>query len=256
MEAQHPQDVPDERAPLLRRSTSQTSYSFLTPGGLGDIDSRFKRWKEAVAQRMRKGKFKASDEPEVLVSVFDGLAQKQQHHHAASPEADVAPAPQPLTDEQLARDVEAVRQAIEEGLPPKMIQTGSSGSYFARRRSASSGQPVTCGVFKPSDEEPYGNLNPKRAFLRKYFWWAMGRPCLIAGFSAMSEAGASLLDDRLSLGMVPKTKLVGLSSPSFHYAYKDRVAWEFHGQRLPEKVSVIVQSSPDLRCRPPAHPVC
>lgn len=64
----------------------------------------------------------------------------------------------------------------------------------------------------------------------------MGRPCLLAGFSAMSEAGASLLDDRLALGMVPKTKLVKLSSPSFHYHYKDRMAFEHHGQQLPDKI--------------------
>lgn len=65
----------------------------------------------------------------------------------------------------------------------------------------------------------------------------MGRPCLIAGFSAMSEAGASLLDDRLNLGLVPATRLVNISSPSFHYEYKDRMAYEHHGQELPEKVS-------------------
>ncbi|PWN21075.1 hypothetical protein BCV69DRAFT_236692, partial [Microstroma glucosiphilum] len=127
--------------------------------------------------------------------------------------------------------VAAVREAIEEGILPKMIQTGSSGSYFARSKDG-----MYKGVFKPSDEEPYGNLNPKRAFLRRYFWWAMGRPCLLAGFSAMSEAGASLLDDRLALGMVPKTKLVKLSSPSFHYHYKDRMAFEHHGQKLPDKI--------------------
>lgn len=65
----------------------------------------------------------------------------------------------------------------------------------------------------------------------------MGRPCLIAGFSAMSEAGASLLDERLQLGLVPITKLVQLSSPSFHYHYSDRMAFEHHGTDLPQKVS-------------------
>lgn len=80
------------------------------------------------------------------------------------------------------------------------------------------------------------NLNPKRAFLRRYFWWALGRPCLVPGFSAMSEAGASLLDDRLQLGLVPKTRLVSLSSSSFHYSYRDRKAFEELGHSLPEKV--------------------
>lgn len=53
----------------------------------------------------------------------------------------------------------------------------------------------------------------------------------------MSEAGTSLLDDRLGLGLVPPTRLVSISSPSFCYAYKDRMAYETHRQGLPEKVS-------------------
>lgn len=64
----------------------------------------------------------------------------------------------------------------------------------------------------------------------------MGRPCLIPGFSAMSEAGASLLNDRLDLDMVPETQLVSLSSPSFHYAYNDRRAYEDDGRLLPNKI--------------------
>ncbi len=33
----------------------------------------------------------------------------------------------------------------------------------------------------------------------------------------LSEAGASLVDSNLKLGVVPKTKVIKLSSPSFHY---------------------------------------
>ncbi len=91
-------------------------------------------------------------------------------------------------------------------------------------------------VFKPKDEEPYGNLNPKRQFLRKYLWWAMGRPCLIPNFSYLSEVGASYLDSRLALQMVPRTELVQLSSPTFHYAYNDRVAYDEHRVPLPDKI--------------------
>ena len=56
---------------------------------------------------------------------------------------------------------------------------------------------------------------------------------LIPNFSYLSEVGASFLDDRLGLGLVPKTRLVGFSSPSFHYLYKDRHRWEQGWQPLP-----------------------
>lgn len=128
-----------------------------------------------------------------------------------------------------------------------MIQTGSSGSYFIRAcldmdgNVASASSPPdsfsdaikskrikTVAVFKPNDEEPYGNLNPKRVFLRRYLWWAMGRPCLIPSFSYLSEVGASLLDERLRLSIVPSTRLVELSSSVFSYLPKARKRGTFH----------------------------
>lgn len=77
-------------------------------------------------------------------------------------------------DADFFRCVELARAAISNGLHPRMISAGTSGSYFVR--IAEGGQQRIFGVFKPMDEEPYGNLNPKRMFLRKYLWWAMGRP--------------------------------------------------------------------------------
>ena len=135
----------------------------------------------------------------------------------------------------------SVRDTIKHGVNPEMIQTGSSGSYFIRacytvechlapapcsaetvRESVKGGRVKTVAVFKPNDEEPYGNLNPKRVFLRRYLWWAMGRPCLIPSFSYLSEVGASLLDDRLQLSLVPSTRLVELSSSVFSYTSQER----------------------------------
>lgn len=143
-------------------------------------------------------------------------------------------------------EIEAVRQAIGNGVHPEMIAQGSSGSYFARIRvpvppddDESLSQDMcwtslTVGVFKPKDEEPYGELNPKRQVLSKCLWWAMGRACLVTNFSYLSEAGASLLDDHLGLGIVPPTRLVALSSPSFYYSWEDRAALG-QGTPLPDK---------------------
>lgn len=79
----------------------------------------------------------------------------------------------------------------------------------------------------------------------------------------MSEAGASLLNDRLALGLVPKTQLVSLSSSAFHYSYQDRKAFEELGHALPEKIGSFqtflhdyVMVSTFLRCNPfPSRPL-
>lgn len=47
---------------------------------------------------------------------------------------------------------------------------------------------------------------------------------LIPNLGYMSEAGASLIDRRLDLGLVPRTEVVSLSSPAFYYPKKDRRA--------------------------------
>ena len=43
------------------------------------------------------------------------------------------------------------------------------------------------------------------------------RSCLIPNQGYMSEAGASLVDQKLSLGVVPKTRVVRLASQTFNY---------------------------------------
>lgn len=166
--------------------------------------------------------------------------------------------------------------ALRHGVNPKMIQTGSSGSYFIQTcldangnvTSASSPPDAfaeaikekrirTVAVFKPNDEEPYGNLNPKRVFLRRYLWWAMGRPCLIASFSYLSEVGASLLDERLQLSLVPSTRLVELSSQSFSYLPKQRKSGIFHEKigSYQNYLQGYVNASTFLRAHPwPSRP--
>lgn len=49
-----------------------------------------------------------------------------------------------------------VRNAILSGINPRMISLGTSGSYFVYDQGENG--PRIVGVFKPMDEEPYGNL--------------------------------------------------------------------------------------------------
>jgi len=67
----------------------------------------------------------------------------------------------------------------------------------------------TIGVFKPKDEEPYGQLNPKwTKWMQKMCCpCCFGRGCLVLNEGYLSEAGASLVDEKLQLCIVPKTKV-------------------------------------------------
>ena len=66
-------------------------------------------------------------------------------------------------------------------------------------------------MFKPKDEEPYGHLNPKwTKWLHKVCCpCCFGRSCLVPNQGYLSEVGASLVDERLGLNVVPKTKVGG-----------------------------------------------
>ncbi|CBQ72527.1 related to LSB6-Phosphatidylinositol 4-kinase [Sporisorium reilianum SRZ2] len=248
----------DERAPLLPRHAKSSNGSTPSAPRLAvnhddeddlDFDARFRKWKAAVARKFR-GKAHRDTKPSLLITQFDGVGQAQSVLDAkhASASRNTLHEATSMSSHEFQRQVEQVKHAIQQGVYPKMITTGSSGSYFVRiinnesafSEGGAQQQQIpslaTVAVFKPKDEEPYGNLNPKRQFLRKYLWWAMGRPCLIPNFSYLSEVGASYLDARLALEMVPRTELVELSSPTFHYAYNDRIAFDKHHVPLPNKV--------------------
>ncbi|KAL1023933.1 hypothetical protein UPYG_G00049220 [Umbra pygmaea] len=144
--------------------------------------------------------------------------------------------------------IQRAEQAIEGGVFPERISQGSSGSYFVKDPKGK-----IIGVFKPKSEEPYGHLNPKWT---KYFHklccpCCFGRGCLIPNQGYLSEAAASLVDTKLGLGVVPKTKVVYLVSETFHYNAIDRaksrgkkyalekvpkVGRHFHRVGLPPKV--------------------
>ncbi|KAH8369437.1 hypothetical protein KR009_010821 [Drosophila setifemur] len=121
----------------------------------------------------------------------------------------------PLFSEMVAK----AEGAIEHGVLPERIYQGSSGSYFVKDTSHH-----CLAVFKPKDEEPYGRLNPKwTKWMHKLCCpCCFGRACLIPNQGYLSEAGASLVDRKLNLNVVPKTRVVRLVAESFNYARIDR----------------------------------
>ncbi|KAI8911638.1 phosphatidylinositol 3 and 4-kinase-domain-containing protein [Gorgonomyces haynaldii] len=138
----------------------------------------------------------------------------------------------PTDDEYFYDVVDSVREAIAQGIYPVRIPKGSSGSYFCRNPE---GEIV--GVFKPRDEEPYARLNPKwvKFLQRNIFFCCFGRNCIIPNTGYLSEACASLIDRRLGLGIVPRTQVVELSSPSFFYSFSERWQHRLFGKELPLK---------------------
>ncbi|CAH8539371.1 unnamed protein product [Schistosoma bovis] len=115
--------------------------------------------------------------------------------------------------------LQSALQAIESGILPERIYQGSSGSYFVKNAN---GEKIA--VFKPKDEEPYGKLNPKwTKWMHKHCCpCCFGRSCLVPNQGYLSEAGASLVDQRLRLNIVPRTRVVRLVSESFNYSTVDR----------------------------------
>jgi len=115
--------------------------------------------------------------------------------------------------------VTLVEKGVDTGVYPQRITQGSSGSYFSK---ACDGKII--GVFKPKDEEPYGQLNPKwTKWMHKLCCpCCFGRSCLVPNQGYLSEAGASLVCQRLQLNVVPKTKVVKLASETFNYNAIDR----------------------------------
>jgi phosphatidylinositol 4-kinase type 2 len=128
---------------------------------------------------------------------------------------------------------DSVKEAIEMGVYPVRISKGSSGSYFCKNKDGK-----IVGVFKPKNEEPYGHLNPKwiKWFHRNCFPCCFGRSCIIPNLGYLSEAAASFVDRQLGLHIVPRTEIVYLSSPSFHYSFKERWSHRLFKKPLPPKI--------------------
>lgn len=145
-------------------------------------------------------------------------------------------------DPEFSSLIQAAEQAIDVGILPERIYQGSSGSYFVKDKE---GKKI--GVFKPKDEEPYGHLNPK------WTKWChkiccpccFGRNCLIPNQGYLSEAGASLVDQKLGLNIVPKTKVVRLASDTFNYTAFDRAkarSKRFATERFPDTLGKHVKA--------------
>ncbi|KAK0485950.1 phosphatidylinositol 3 and 4-kinase-domain-containing protein [Armillaria novae-zelandiae] len=209
--------VPTSRASGRRRASRSGSID------LHKLDTAFKRWTESIAQRVKRKKtVKEHTKKQIWRSVFEPTIFVDAPPAGLVKTLDHKP---PMTAAEFEALVKSVKSAVSEGIHPKMITKGSSGSYFARAKTEN-GRVHTVAVFKPKDEEPYGRLNPKTTkWLHRQFRFIIpfGRACLIPNLSV------------LDLHIVPPTKLVSLSSSSFFYDWLDRNAAK-KGKQLPDKI--------------------
>ncbi|KAL3418263.1 phosphatidylinositol 3 [Phlyctema vagabunda] len=198
------------------------------------INARLEKWADEIASKFKlkkvKGKTAEEEKLEIHHSVFqapDGVRPVTADTLASEPDSDR------MTKAEFEAVVESVRIAIEQGMHPKMITQGSSGSYFARNTDGK-----VVGVFKPKDEEPYAAGNPKwnKWIHRNLFPCFFGRACLIPNLSYVSEAAAYTLDCRLRTNLVPYTDIVHLSSKSFHYDFWARRNFYRNKKAFPPKV--------------------
>jgi hypothetical protein len=119
------------------------------------INARLERWADEIASKFKRSKGRKTGEEERL-EIHYSVFQAPEGVRPINAESLAIPEPGYMTKAEFEMIVESVRTAIEQGVHPRMISQGSSGSYFARN---SEGKVV--GVFKPKDEEPYAAGNPK-----------------------------------------------------------------------------------------------
>ncbi|NP_001121279.1 phosphatidylinositol 4-kinase type 2-alpha [Xenopus laevis] len=236
----------DETSPLVSPDRDQTEYSYqsqCSPGATVPLspNGRFSALPGVVVRIPGTATScgSAASGPSPPGSPCDQerqplLERSQTRAAAAQAEREMNKFPD---DPAFAEVVKKAEKAIMRDILPERISQGSSGSYFVKDE-----QGEIIAVFKPKNEEPYGQLNPKwTKWLQKLCCpCCFGRDCLVLNQGYLSEAGASLVDQKLDLNIVPRTKVVFLASETFNYSAIDRV--KSRGKRLAlEKVPKVGQ---------------
>jgi hypothetical protein len=105
--------------------------------------------------------------------------------------------------------VQKARRGLALGLKPEFVLDGSGGTYFLH-----DARKVKISVFKPADEEPYAENNP-RGYLKQPGQLASLREGVVPGEACIREVAAFALDHGGFSG-VPMTTLVEARHPSFN----------------------------------------
>ncbi len=113
------------------------------------------------------------------------------------------------TPKLLRQLVQRARRALALGLKPEFVMEGSGGTYFLH-----DARKVKISVFKPADEEPYAENNP-RGYLQQAGQQMYLREGVVPGEACIREVAAFMLDHGGFSG-VPMTTLVEARHPAFN----------------------------------------
>lgn len=121
-----------------------------------------------------------------------------------------------LTPKNLQRTVQQARRGLALGLKPKLVLDGSGGTYFLQ-----DARKAPVAVFKPADEEPYAENNPRGYVRGSVSIDTKGddditlRAGVQPGEACLREVAAFLLDHD-SFASVPQTTLAEARHPAYH----------------------------------------
>jgi hypothetical protein len=105
--------------------------------------------------------------------------------------------------------VQQARRALALGLKPELVLDGSGGTYFLN-----DARKAKVAVFKPADEEPYAENNP-RGYLPQSGTDMCLREGVVPGEACIREVAAFMLDHK-RFANVPMTTLVEARHPAFN----------------------------------------
>ena len=113
------------------------------------------------------------------------------------------------TPRHLRQTVQQARRGLALGLKPEFVLDGSGGTYFLH-----DARKLQVAVFKPADEEPYAENNP-RGYLQQAGQPLSLRAGIVPGEACIREIAAYLLDHHGFAG-VPMTTLCEARHPAFN----------------------------------------
>ncbi|CAJ1969230.1 unnamed protein product [Cylindrotheca closterium] len=114
-----------------------------------------------------------------------------------------------ITPRLLRNKVTQARRALTIGLKPELVLDGSGGTYFLHDVRKSK-----IAVFKPADEEPYAENNP-RGYLPHPVQSTSLREGIVPGEACIREVAAFIMDHE-GFSDVPMTTLVEARHPNFN----------------------------------------
>jgi len=136
-------------------------------------------------------------------------ASLSSYSHEYKSDIDISSSVINLAPRPLRSLVHEARRALALNLKPAFILDGSGGTYFLHNS-----RKAKISVFKPADEEPYAENNP-RGYIRQPGQDMFLREGVIPGEACIREVAAFLLDHGGFSG-VPMTTLVECRHPSFN----------------------------------------